>query len=226
MAVVVNLRLVSIPPSRIFSLLDISWMYAIELHYVELWIRYNFGCKLTSWPMWWQWKHYYGVDEFVFASYHIVHTNVCQCAPPWLPLYPLFELKQSIKKILLIVVESFGPTLALFDLILFPMLWSYWDSRTYWSWPNIIFTTFFFIMLNLIHSTIGTYQQVELDQCEATWHLVFIVANLSPKSHAKIVQLGLLWSLSYIDKVTQMGRSVDHKLSFGFCWNFFAICPF
>jgi len=43
----------------------------------------------------------------------------CQCAPPWLPLYTLFELKQSIKKILLIVVESFGPTLALFDLFCF-----------------------------------------------------------------------------------------------------------
>jgi hypothetical protein len=37
----------------------------------------------------------------------------CQCAPPWLPLYPLFEPKQSIKKILLIVVECFRPTLAL-----------------------------------------------------------------------------------------------------------------
>ncbi len=78
---------------------------------------------------------------------------------------------------------------------MFPTLWGYWDSKTCWSWPNIILTTFSLIILNLIHLTIRTYQQVELDQCEVTWHFVFIVANLSPKSHAKIVQLGLLWSL-------------------------------
>jgi hypothetical protein len=53
-------------------------------------------------------------------------------------------------------------------------------------------TTFSLIMLNLICSAIGTYQQVELVQCETTWHLIFIVANLFPKSLAKIVQLGLL----------------------------------
>jgi hypothetical protein len=78
---------------------------------------------------------------------------------------------------------------------LFPTLWGYWDSKTYWFWPNIILTTFSLIMLNLIHLTIRTYQQVELDQCEVTWHFIFIVANLSPRSPAKIVQLGLLWSL-------------------------------
>jgi len=80
------------------------------------------------------------IMELMNLSLHLITLFTpmfCQCAPPWLPLYPLFELKQSIKKILLIVIESF------FDLILFPTLWGYWDSRTYWSWPNIIFTTFF-----------------------------------------------------------------------------------
>ncbi len=122
---------------------------------------------------------------------------------------------------LLIVVESFEPTLALFDLILFPTLWGYWDSRTYWSWPNIILTTFSLIMLNLICSTIGTYQQVELDKCETTWHLIFIVANLFPKSLAKIVQLGLLWSLESHWWGDANGISIDCKLSLGFCSNFF-----
>jgi hypothetical protein len=117
------------------------------------------------------------------------------------------------------VVESFEPTLALFDLILFLTLWGYWDSRTYWSWPNIKLTTFSLIMLNLICSTIETYQQVELDQYETTWHFICIVANLFPK----LYNLGFCDPLNHIDEVMQMGISVDCKLSLGFCWNFSAI---
>ncbi len=131
------------------------------------------------------------------------------------------SLNSPLKKSLLIVVESFEPTLALFDLILFPTLWGYWDSRTYWSWPNIIFTTFSLIMLNLICLTIETYQQVELDRCETTWHLIFIFANLFPK----LYNLGFCDPLNHIDEVTPMGISVDCKFSLEFCWNFSAICP-
>jgi hypothetical protein len=51
---------------------------------------------LTSWPIWWQWKHSYGVDKFVFASITLFTPMFCQCAPPWLPFYPLFPLKNLV----------------------------------------------------------------------------------------------------------------------------------
>jgi hypothetical protein len=80
-------------------------------------------------------------------------------------------------------------------------------------------------MLNLICSTIGTYQQVELDQCETTWHLISSLQIFFQNPLPKLYNLGFCDPLSHIDEVMQMGISIDRKLSLGFCWNFFAIFP-